>query len=624
MKFAIRLHSVSCSQLVTKDSADRRSLRPYVRFNVDGFRKLSTRPHPLPVDDGPIQYTDDFSFTYETQYSGKLHSKRLSIKLYSKNSILADRLLGRAMLDLHTLATGPARQSLPVSLNSVRTGRVAFTCEMEQLCNVSLHIKSVSVGTLPVIGGKAPISHLLYGYSSVDAKKAKTEKQSNSVKPEWSSFNVVRWSGTIREMWREGLEVDVMVKGRSRERSRKLGSLTVRVSNHPSFTDKRLLSVVERVNPTPDYAGLQSSCLLRMHCYYEGMPSFVQMTKGLHDERGVHDAVPFAEGLPLPDRPFFQTKMVQPAAATAGPAAAAAVAAVAVPVVPSAAAVVAASAGATRRRQAERSVMSMKAMREYDGSSIIRQEEEDEEEEAEEEKQPSAASGSRQPPRPSSSMAALASPAAPQSLRPILRSSSSGDISQQTTASASSSASSDRRPRSPASQVRFLAYPPPPPPKPEPNAALRINLRALSISDPNNPFVQEEQKQQERQRRASVGAVRASLQQQPQQPPAGKYGHCVVCGRPADAMCPQSMQAVCGYSCRVKHLQSRGLLVDDEKQRPPPLNPDAQRSAPSSPSSLAVRCRRLPLSGLYVPCCVRPCLASARARWLLRCVSVPG
>ena len=573
MKFVVSLHSLSCSSLLCP--SDRASYRPYLRFNFDGFRKSSTRPLHFPSEHSrnDVAYPDTFSFTYETAFPLKLHQKALSVKVYSKNAILSDDLLGSASVDLHTLATGPSKQSLALSTAKGQpAGRAHFVCDIEQLCSVTLHLRSVALSTLPVLNKKTPISHLTYSLTTLDSKKRyKTEKQSNTVSPVFPTFHPLKLSGTLQSFWREGVELHVMLKANSRDTSHKMGTVTLRVSEHHAFKDQQPLSVVERVVVTPEYTGVQ--CVMRVHCDYEGMPSFVQMVGGLHDERGVHDAVPFAEGLPLPKASFFETRLPQPPppAAAGGP-----------PQVPSPAPLsVRAAEGRSVRRRDERegSVMSQKAAREYDGASVVRWKDRyyDEEDDSD---SPTPARRPRS--RPSSSLGVDSAAASAAPSRGMSRSSSSGNL-----------ASPARRPTTPSSQKRYLAYPPPPPPKPDVSSAMRVSLRALSISSPRTRLANEE-------RRGSVGEERERSDRSPSagevfnyapaeetaapamQP--GQLGLCAVCSRSASLMCAQMQLPVCSYSCKMKCLQAHGLAVDDEKERPPPLNPEAALLSPSSRS----------------------------------------
>ena len=573
MRFLISLHSMSCSGLLC---SDRSSYRPYLRFNFDGYKKSSTRPLHFPSEHtrNDVSYPDSFSFTYETHYPLKLHQKALSIKAYSRNAILADDLIGQTALDLHTLATGPCKQSLALlTPKGQHAGRVHFVCEMQQHCSVTLHIKSAALSTLPVLNKKTPISHLTYGLTTLEAKKRyKTDKQSNTINPVFPVFQPLKLSGPLHSFWREGVEFHVMVKARSRDTSHKMGAVTMRLSDHHAFKDQQPLSVVERVAVTPEYIGVQ--CVMRVHCYYEGMPSFVQMVGGLHDERGVHDATPFAEGLPLPRVSFFETRMppAPPAGAAAPP-----------PQPSSVSVVVKAAEGQCVRRRGERegSVMSQKAAREYDGASIMRRDYDEDDEGP-----PSPVRPERVPRASSSLGGAIGADSTAASLpssRAMSRSSSSGHLA--------ASSTPVKRPTTPSSQKRYLAYPPPPPPKPD-TKPVRVSLRALSISSPADRSV-------DRERRGSVGEEREASPRSPSAgagevvnyapveeasayaPEPGKFGFCSMCSRPAGLLCTQVMLPVCSYSCRMKCLQAHGLPVDDEKERPPPLNPEAAQPSPS-------------------------------------------
>ena len=274
--------------------------------------------------------------------------------------------------------------------------------------------------------------------------------------------------------------------------------------------------------------------------------------------------MPFADGLPLPRTAFFETRMTPVVAApSAG----------APPPLPAAVPVLVKQAseegaGVRRKGGRERSVMSIKAAREYDGASIFRRDEDDEE---------SPRSRPRRAlPRPSSSLAMESTAPSAASSRGMSRSSSSGNLP---------ASAAPLRPTTPSSQTRFLAYPPLPPVKPESTPAVRVSLRALSISDPLNPFQQGEgQKGGEtgdRSPRSVSSRTRAKdspVSDSSPPEPCGKFGYCSICSKPAGLICEQVMVPVCSYPCKIKCLQAHGLPCDDEKERPPPLNPQAVQS----------------------------------------------
>ena len=590
MRFVVRLHSFACTLPTSPSSTS--PARPYLRLNFDGYKKFSTKPLPsaLTAASAALVFPEAYTFQYETSYPQKLHQKQLTVKLYSHNTILADTLLGQTHITLHTIATGPIVHDLPLLREAGKeAGRVRLTVEMEQLVAMTMHLQSVSLSSLPTIQGKAPVSHLSYGYTGLDSKRLKTDKLSNTVTPEWSgaALHPVKFhTASVKELWREGLELDVLVKRRRGEKSHKCGSVLVRLANHHSFVEKGGLSVVERLQPTPDYAQLQ--CMVRLHFYYEGVPSYVQMSKGRHDEKGVHDGQPFAEGLPLPTTQFYKTSMQPPpAAAVNAPAPASVTAAAAAAVAPGGAAVRRGSApvGAVRARgDRERSVMSIRAAREYDGASIVRSsynyrsDEEDDEDIGSPQPQPAP---HRLPPRAASVLGTVDSTAsAPSGSRGMSRSSSSGSIA----ASAANSGS-----RTPNSQKRYLAYPPPPPPKPE---QLKQHVKALSgaieQAAPGGPpggavggrgvsF-----DSQARDLTPTSQRGRDSVLSSPVPPAAsmsplpGVTGYCAMCGRPSNQFCNETLQPVCSHSCTAKALHTAGLplpFMDEEKQRPPPLNP---------------------------------------------------
>ena len=585
MRFVVRLHSFACT---LPSSSSPSPARPCLRLNFDGYKKLSTKPLPsaLTAASAALVFPEAYTFQYETAYPQKLHQKQLTVTLYSHNTILADTLLGRAAITLHTIATGPIAHDLPLLNDGKESGRVRLTVEMEQLVSMSLHLQSVSLSSLPTIHGKAPVSHLSYGYTGLDSKRFKTDKQSNTVSPEWSGaaqLQPVKFHiATVKELWREGLEIEVMIKRRRGDKSHKCGSVLVRLASHHSFVEKGGLSVVERLQPTPDYSQLQ--CLVRLHFHYEGVASYVQMSKGRHDEKGVHDGQPFAEGLPLPSTHFYKTNMQPPPASTSTTAIAPA---------PAAAARASPAGGPVRRGggqaggkvgrgERERSVMSIRAAREYDGASIVRGSYNYADEDDEDGHSPPPRT--RHPPRAASVMgiADATASASSQHSKGLSRSSSSGSL-------ASSAAPS--RPRTPNSQKRYLAYPPPPPPKPE---QLAHHLRALSIADQPPPAAFGGPPG------GAVGGRAVSFDSQPREltptsqrsrdglsspgpssamsPMPGVTGFCAMCGRPSNQFCNETLQPVCSHPCTVKALSAAGLplpFVDEEKQRPPPLNPSA-------------------------------------------------
>ena len=580
MRFVVRLHSFACTLPSSASSAS--PTRPYLRLNFDGYKKFSTRPLPsaLTAASAALVFPEAYTFQYETNYPQKLHQKQLTVKLHTRNTILADHTIGRAAVTLHTVATGPIVHDLPLLLAGRECGRVRLTVEMEQLVTMSMHLQSVSLSSLPTIQGKAPVSHLSYCYTALDSKRVKTSKQDNTVSPEWSGaaqLHPVRFhTATVKELWREGVEMDVMVKRKRGDKSHKCGSVLIRLASHHSFTEKGALSVVERLQPTPDYAQLQ--CMVRLHFHYEGVASYVQMSKGWHDERGVHDGEPFAQGLPLPATQFYRTSVQPPPAPSAAPLATPAASASARAQVSGAPVrrVSVPENGKSGRGAAERSVMSIRAAREYDGASVVRSSYNYGSDEDEDDSPPPRV---RQPPRAASVMgiADSSTASASQASKGLSRSSSSGSL-----ASAANS-----QPRTPTSQRRYLAYPPPPPPKPE---QLTQQLRALAIADSPSPAaiagppggavggraVSFDSQSRELTPTSRRGRDSLSSPAPTAAPLAGVTGYCAMCGRPSNQFCNETRQPVCSQPCTVKALLSAGLplpFVDEEKQRPPPLNP---------------------------------------------------
>ena len=584
MRFVVRLHSFSCSLPSSPSSTS--PARPFLRLNFDGYKKLSTKPLPSALAaSAALVFSEAFTFQYETNYPQKLHQKQLTVKLYTHNVILADTLIGQASINLHTIATGPIVHDLPlVDAGGKAAGRVRLTVEMEQLVNMSLHLQSVSLSALPTIQGKAPVSHLSYGYTGLDSKHFKTDKLSNTVTPEWSGatqLHPVKFhTATVKELWREGVEMDVMIKRKRGEKSHKCGSVLIRLASHHSFVDKAGLSVVERLHPTPDYAQLQ--CMVRLHFYYEGVASYVQMSKGRHDEKGVHDGQPFAEGLPLPSTQFYKTTVQHPPAlpqSSSAPAAAAASAAAA-PVASASSAPDGATvrrgsiqASALSARQRERSVMSIRAAREYDGASVIRTSYNYRSDDDDDDDGPQR-SRNRAPPRAASVLGTVDSTAsASNGSKGLSRSSSSGSIA----ASAATSGS-----RTPNSQRRYLAYPPPPISEHGRHQSLAgppggaVGVRGVSFdSQVHSQGGRDLTPTSQRRRDSAHFHIPASSA--PVSPSGGVTGYCAMCGRPSNQFCNETLQPVCSPSCTAKALIAAGLpapLLDDEKnQRPPPLNP---------------------------------------------------
>ena len=562
MRFVVRLHSFACT--LPSSSTSSSPTRPYLRLNFDGYKKFSTKPLPsaLTAASAALVFAEAFTFQYETAYPQKLHQKQLTIKLFTHNSILADSLIGRAAVTLHTVATGPIVHELPLTLKGAAVGSVRLTVEMEQLVSMSLHLQSVQLSSLPTIQGKAPVSHLTYGYTGLDSKRYKTDKQLNTVTPEWSAAQLhpIRFhTATVKELWREGVELDVMVKKRKGEKSHKCGSVLIRLASHHSFKEREGLSVVERLQPTPDYAQLQ--CMVRLHFHYEGVASYVQMSKGRHDAKGIHDGQPFAEGLPLPAAQFYKSPVQYqppPASSAIPPPIPAGLAQRVQPVSALAGRRASGPLSGTVARERERSVMSIRAAREYDGASVVRSSynyaSEEEEEEVDEPR-------ARQPPR-AASVLGMADNTASASARSkgLSRSSSSGSLA---------SSATNSRPRTPNSQRRYLAYPPLAPIGGPPGGA--VGGRAVSFDSQARELTPASP----RGRDSSVSSpTRPSAT--PASPAPGVTGYCAMCGRPSNNFCNETFQPVCSQPCTAKALLAAGLpvpLLDEEKQRPPPLNP---------------------------------------------------
>ena len=142
----------------------------------------------------------------------------------------------------------------------------------------------------------------------------------------------------------------------------------------------------------------------------------------------------------------------------------------------------------------------------------------------------------------------------------LSRSSSSGSLA---------SSATNSRPRTPNSQRRYLAYPPPAPIGGPPGGA--VGGRAVSFDS------------QARELTPASPRVRDSSVSSPSRPSAaplspapGVTGYCAMCGRPSNNFCNETFQPVCSQPCTAKALSAAGLpvpLLDEEKQRPPPLNP---------------------------------------------------
>ncbi|KAG9402497.1 hypothetical protein AC1031_007110 [Aphanomyces cochlioides] len=164
--FRVRISGIQCRNLEPRKFGGKSD--PFVEFQWDDIETPFTTP-VLKGDLNPTYKGVTIAFEYK-QSIARLKEKKCSIKVYSSRTFQSKTLIGSAVIDLLSIATGPVHHDH--HLLGCANGRVVFNCYMEQCSNWSICVSDVGL-MMPAIGNELdrPEGHDFQEDASLPLKK---------------------------------------------------------------------------------------------------------------------------------------------------------------------------------------------------------------------------------------------------------------------------------------------------------------------------------------------------------------------------------------------------------------------------------------------------------------------
>lgn len=147
--FRVKLHHVAGADL--KANAQMGSF--YFVGNFDNFRSFKSprQDHGSPAT-APMWDNWEILFVYETELHHMLLAKLFTLQLYCAldgDTSNRDHFFGEASCDLLHLALGPSQVVLSLHNGDVEVGDVIFTCEMEEVAETKVNLRSFEINFVP-------------------------------------------------------------------------------------------------------------------------------------------------------------------------------------------------------------------------------------------------------------------------------------------------------------------------------------------------------------------------------------------------------------------------------------------------------------------------------------------
>ncbi|OQR91628.1 hypothetical protein THRCLA_08929 [Thraustotheca clavata] len=164
--FRVRISGIQCRNLESRKFGGKSD--PFVEFTWDGMETTFTTP-VIKGDLNPTFKGVTIQFEYKENVA-MLKERKCTIKVYSNRAFANKTLIGSAVVDLLSIATGPVHHDH--HLEGCINGRVVFNCYMEQCNNWSIRVSDVGL-VMPALGNEIdrPEGHDLQEDSSLPLKK---------------------------------------------------------------------------------------------------------------------------------------------------------------------------------------------------------------------------------------------------------------------------------------------------------------------------------------------------------------------------------------------------------------------------------------------------------------------
>ncbi|KAF0684891.1 Aste57867_23135 [Aphanomyces stellatus] len=164
--FRVRISGIQCRNLEPRKFGGKSD--PFVEFYWDGIDTPFTTP-VIKADLNPTYKGVTIAFEYK-QSIALLKEKNLTIKVFSSRTFQSKTLIGSAVMDLLSIATGPVHHDH--HLLGCANGRVVFNCYMEQCSNWNICVSDVGL-MMPAIGNELdrPEGHDFQEDASLPLKK---------------------------------------------------------------------------------------------------------------------------------------------------------------------------------------------------------------------------------------------------------------------------------------------------------------------------------------------------------------------------------------------------------------------------------------------------------------------
>ncbi|ETW02352.1 hypothetical protein H310_05887 [Aphanomyces invadans] len=164
--FRVRISGIQCRNLEPRKFGGKSD--PFVEFYWGDIEAPFTTP-VIKADLNPTYKGVTISFEYK-QSVARLKEKNCTIKVFSSRTFQSKTLIGTAVIDLLSVATGPVHHDH--HLLGCSNGRVVFNCYMEQCSNWNICVSDIGL-MMPAIGNELdrPEGHDFQEDASLPLKK---------------------------------------------------------------------------------------------------------------------------------------------------------------------------------------------------------------------------------------------------------------------------------------------------------------------------------------------------------------------------------------------------------------------------------------------------------------------
>jgi len=307
-RFKVHLREFSCENLV----CDNDNCEAYLHIDFDGQKFYKTDSEP---DNANPEWGFKTAFHYAMSYLDQLNRRELRVQCFNKSS---GRLIGRAAVNLHTIASGPEHCQLTLRLDGQDEprGTLRLTCVMKMLSSDLTVICSDL--SLVMQGCNAPATLQI---SSSLVSSAKPMVQEHSAEGSWAGPFSFVYESTLKEFARYDEQPEFLHFVFSDESGTAQGEASMEFRKWlPNLRDKEQpvsFKLPVTYKGTKDEAEAFGNVgELKGNVLYQNLPVFAQMIGGLWVDNQVEGGHLLLDGLPHPkcaqpptvwqERPVFE------------------------------------------------------------------------------------------------------------------------------------------------------------------------------------------------------------------------------------------------------------------------------------------------------------------------------